>query len=245
MSCIHITACQLACLPSALPAQTSQLNKASACTSAYLGTKLPKISSMKLSSATSKYKQCAIVCLFGGKGKSGNGNEASPWDALGKAMGNFKKDPSIEDVLKQQIQKQEYYDDGGSGGKPPGGGGLGGGGFGEAEDESLSGMWNEFSQVILATFGFVFLYIYIIEGEEITVIAKDFLKFLFKRQKSIRLTRLMNQWKSFFERMKEKEDYDPYWLEREIINTPTLYDNPAKYRYIIDALESRSDSDDD
>ncbi|KAI3456026.1 hypothetical protein Pfo_012689 [Paulownia fortunei] len=240
MSCIHISACQLACSPSALPAQAFQLNKASTCPSTYLGTKFPKIS-LKLTSATSRYQQAATVCLFGGEGKSENGNEASPWKALEKAMGNFKKDRSIEDVLKQQIQKQEYYDDGGSGGKRPGGGGGDGDGYGEAEDEGLSGMWDEFVQVILATLGFVFLYVYIIEGEEITVLAKDFMKFLFRRQKSIRLSRLMNQWKRFFERMKEKEEFDPYWLEREILNTPTWYDSPAKYKWIIKALESRSD----
>lgn len=85
-------------------------------------------------------------------------HQASPWKALEKAMGNLKKEQSVEDVLKQQIQKQEYYDDRGNGGKPPvGGDGGGGDGFGESEDESLSGMLDEFMQVILATIGFVFL----------------------------------------------------------------------------------------
>lgn len=83
---------------------------------------------------------------------------SSPWKALEKAAGSFKKNPSIEDVLKQQIQKQEYFDDGGTGGKRPGGGGGGDGeGSGEGEDEGLSGIWDEFAQVILATTGFVFL----------------------------------------------------------------------------------------
>lgn len=84
--------------------------------------------------------------------------QGTPWKALENAMGNFKKDQSIEDVLKQQIQKQEYFDDGGTPGKPPGrGGGGGGGGFGEADDEGFSEMWDEFTQVMLATLGFVFL----------------------------------------------------------------------------------------
>lgn len=194
------------------------------------------------------------MCLFGGKGKSENGNEGSPWKALEKAMGNFKKEQSVEDLLKQQIQKQEYYDDGGNTGKPPGGRGGGGDGFGEAEDGDLSGVWNEFSEVILATLGFVFLYIYIIEGEEITVLAKDLLRFIFKRQMSFRLRHLMEDWERFLQRMKEQPVYDPYWLEREILNTTTVYDGPAKYNYIIktlEKLESRSDdrfestSDDD
>ncbi|KAK6124091.1 hypothetical protein DH2020_042176 [Rehmannia glutinosa] len=245
MSCIHITACQLACSPSAFPAKAFQLNTASICPSTYLGTVFPK-SSLKLASATSRYQQAAIVCLFGGKGKSETENEASPWKSLEKAVGNFKKEQSIEDVLKQQIQKQEYYDDGGSGGKRPGGGGGGDGdGFGEAEDEGegLSGIWDEIVQVVMATVGFIFLYIYIIEGEEITVIARDFLRFLFKRQKSIRLRRLMNQWSRFFQRMKEKEEFDPYWLEREIINTPTCFDHPAKYKWLIRALDESGSND--
>ncbi|KAK4432217.1 hypothetical protein Salat_0983800, partial [Sesamum alatum] len=91
------------------------------------------------------YQQAGIVCLSGGKGNSENGNE-SPWKALEKAVGNFKKDRSIEDVLRQQIEKQEYYDDGGNDGKRPGGGGGGGDGDGdyESKDESLSRIWDEF-----------------------------------------------------------------------------------------------------
>lgn len=93
--------------------------------------------------------------------------QGSPWKSLENAVGNLKKEPSVEELLRQQIQKQEYFDDGGTSGKPPGGGGGGGGGggdgfgFGEAEDGGLSGMWKEFSQVMLATMGFVFVVILI------------------------------------------------------------------------------------
>ncbi|KAL3616912.1 hypothetical protein CASFOL_039306 [Castilleja foliolosa] len=245
MSCINISSCQMACSPSAFPAKAFKVNTSS---STYLGTRLPKIS-LKSTRATSNYKQqSAIVCLFGGKGKSDNENQASPFNVLEKAMGNFKKEQSIEDLLKQQIQKQEYYGGGDGGGKSPGGGGGGGGGdgFGEGGDEGLSGVWNEFAQVILATMGFIFLYIYIIEGEEITVLAKDFLRFVFKRQKSIRLKRLMDEWSGFFQMMREKPEFeDPYWLEREIINTPTCYDHPGKYKWLLQALESIPESDDE
>ncbi|KAH6790223.1 hypothetical protein C2S51_005229 [Perilla frutescens var. frutescens] len=246
MSCIHITACQFASSPSASPVPSSQHSKASTIPLIHLRTKtkFPKLH-LKLTSATSRYQRAATVCLFGGKGKSDNGNEGSPWKAIENAMGNFKKEESVESLLRQQIQKQEYFDDGGTTGKPPGGGGGGGDGFGEAEDGNLSGMWDEFGQVILATVGFVFLYIYIIEGEEITVIAKDTLRYLFKRQKSIRLNRLIEQWEDFFKSMKEKPVYDPYWLEREILNTRTLYDSPDKYNYIIKALDRLESASDD
>jgi hypothetical protein len=75
-------------------------------------------------------------------------------------MGSFKGQ-SIEDMLRQQIEKQEFYD-GGSEKNPPsggGGGGGGGGGSGESEDEGLVGIIDETMQVILATIGFIFLVI--------------------------------------------------------------------------------------
>lgn len=240
MSCINVTACQLVCSRPAFLARDFQFKVSSRNTSAYLGLKLPKIS-LKRTSVTTRYQQAAPVCLFGGKGKSENADEASPMKAFENAMGNFKKNQSIEDVLKQQIQKQEYYDDGG--GKPPRGGGGSGDGFGEADDEGLSGIWDESVQVILATVGFIFLYIYIIEAEEVTVLAKDLIKFLFTRQKSLRLVRIISDWESFFAKLNEKEVEDPYWLEREIINTTTMYDSPEKYQRILYKayLDSKAD----
>ncbi|CAA3001649.1 Chloroplast, nucleus, chloroplast envelope [Olea europaea subsp. europaea] len=234
MNCIHITACH-PCLNSASQAQALLLDKKSTWFSTYPGAKLLKIT-LKQTSATSRHQLSAPICLFGGKGKSEN--EASPWKSLEKAMGNLKKEQSVEDVLKQQIQKQEYSDDGGNGGKTPGGGGDG---FGESEDESLSGMLDDLIQVILATIGFMFLYIYIIDGADITVLARDYIKFVFGGQKSYRLRRAMYQWKMFFKMLTEKkEDDDPYWLEREILNTPTWYDSPIKYRRLEAYLDSKS-----
>lgn len=72
-------------------------------------------------------------------------------------MGSFRKEQSIEDVLRQQIEKQEFYDDGSTGGKPPRQGGGGGGDSGGVEDDGLSGILDETLQVVLATLGFIFL----------------------------------------------------------------------------------------
>ena len=78
-------------------------------------------------------------------------------------MGNFKKEGSIEDVLRQQIEKNEFYEEkgGGGGGKGRGGGGGGDGlgGSGGTEDEGFAGIMDETLQVILATVGFIFLVI--------------------------------------------------------------------------------------
>ncbi|MCD7470242.1 hypothetical protein HAX54_009959 [Datura stramonium] len=219
MSCLSINSSHLACnFNASFPKRTSKLTTLS---STYLGTELPKIS-LNAKVGVSRQEVCRTVCLFGGKGKASNGNEASPWKALEKAMGNLKKEKSVEDLLKQQIEKQEYYEGGDGGGDRPGGGGGGGSdSFGGAEDEDIPGILDELGQVVLATMGFIILYIYIIEGEEITVFIKDILKFIFLRQKSIRLTRTIEKWESYFKSLSEKEEEDPYWLESEIINTTT------------------------
>ncbi|KAL6500720.1 hypothetical protein OROHE_025517 [Orobanche hederae] len=246
MSCIQISACKLACSPSVFPAKAFRLKNASISPSADLRTRFPKIS-LNSTSGTSRYQKAAIVCLFGGKGKSGIGNEASPWKVLEKAVSNFKKDLSIGDVLRQLIQKQHNYGDGGSSGKGPGGGWDGGGrdgngdSFDEGEGEGLWGIWDEFGQEILAALGFIFLYIYFLLGEDLVVHIRDFLKFLFTRKKSVRLKRLMNKLGRFL--TTEEEDDDPYWLERAILNTPTHYDHPGKYKWAIKVLESDSDDE--
>ncbi|KAL7255249.1 hypothetical protein ACSBR1_009414 [Camellia fascicularis] len=157
MSCTAVKACQLAVnfkniyhsssVPSMLCVTPTHINR------------FPE-TYLKLASSGSAYWYHAPVCLFGDKGKSENPNKASPWEALEKAMGRFKKEQSVEDILKQQMEKQEFYDDGGSnGGNRPGGGGggSGGGDFGEPEDEGFAGIVDEVLQVTLATIGFVFL----------------------------------------------------------------------------------------
>lgn len=57
---------------------------------------------------------------------------------------------SIEDILRQQIEK------GGSGGKPPGGRGSGGGGSDNSSGGS-DGMSNETLQVVLASVSFILM----------------------------------------------------------------------------------------
>ncbi|KAM3396072.1 hypothetical protein P3S68_005078 [Capsicum galapagoense] len=239
MSCVAINSSHLnASFPSlTAPKRTS---KTTTLSSIYLGTKLPKIFLNAEVRVFRPQQLCRTVCLFGGKGRASNDNEASPWKALEKAMGNLKKEKSVEDLLKQQIEKQEYYDGGDGGGDRPGGGGGGGSdGFGGAEDEGIPGILDELRQIVLATMSFIFLYIYIIEREEMTVFTRDILKFIFLRQKSIRLGRTIARWESYFKSLSKKE-VDPYWLEKEILNTTTWYDSPTNYRQILRLVQSDS-----
>ncbi|XP_050214797.1 uncharacterized protein LOC126665904 [Mercurialis annua] len=180
------------------------------------------------------YQQGKVVCLFGGKDKS-EGNKEPSW-SFEKVMQNFKGQ-SVEDVLNQQIKKQEFYD-GGSGKIPPrDGGGSGGDGSGGSEDGGLAGVMDETLQVVLATIGFIFLYVYIINGEELTRLAKDYIKYLLKGSQSVRLRRAMNKWKKFYQQLTEVELVDKFWLEKAIVNTPTVYNSPSKYRQIIKTLQ--------
>ncbi|PPS14479.1 hypothetical protein GOBAR_AA06130 [Gossypium barbadense] len=179
--------------------------------------------------SVSKCRQGTTVCKFGGQDKPAGDNEGSPWKSIEKAIGNFGKKQSIEDVLRQQIEKQDYYDEG-SGQNPP-------------QDEGLSGILDETVQVILATLGFIFLYVYIINGEELARLAKDYIKYLFGGSKSVRLKRTMYKWSKFFEKLTEKKEYDKFWLEKAIITTPTWYDSPDKYRRVLNSYIEYDDED--
>lgn len=86
------------------------------------------------------------------------------WKSFGNAIENLGKKSSVEDVLKQQIEKREYYDGGNPPGGRGGGSGGGGGGFGGTEEEGSSGVLEETIQVILATLGFIFLVRILFQG---------------------------------------------------------------------------------
>ncbi|CAI0396887.1 unnamed protein product [Linum tenue] len=124
-------------------------------TSTYLSFALvPKLRHHNL---TAKYPRKSLVCLLGGKDKPEGENEGSPLKSLGNAFGSFQG-KSVEDVLKEQMQKQEFYDGGGGGGgSPPRGGGGGGGASGGSQDDDLPGVLDETLQVVLATVGFILL----------------------------------------------------------------------------------------
>ncbi|KAC9333159.1 hypothetical protein E3N88_45967 [Mikania micrantha] len=183
----------------------------------------------------SRYQHCTPVCSFGGKGDSKNGNEqGSPWKSIEKAMSNFKKEQSLEDVLRQQMEKQEYYDGDPPSGGGSGGGGSGGGGFGGTEDEGFAGILDDILQVTLAILALVVLYLYIIAGDQVRLFIKDTFDFLLGK-KGPRIRTIMYEFAQFYQKFVVKVPYDPYWLEKAIITTPTWWDSPEKYRRMLNA----------
>ncbi|CAH9116064.1 unnamed protein product [Cuscuta europaea] len=202
-----------------------RLNKLS---TIYLTARLPKLS-LNVMASTSTSKQSGPVCLFGGKTKPGNRDEGIPKEVVGNFMGSLKEQ-SIEDVLRQQIKKQEFYDDGGSGKDGSGG----------SEGENSSEMFDEILQAVLATLGFIFLYIYILEGEDINRYTKDIIKVMFGGKKSLRLQRLGEKWKRTLMKMSEKKKVNPYWLECAIMKTQTWYDSPAIYKKLYNDITGAS-----
>lgn len=84
-------------------------------------------------------------------------------------------------------------------------------------------------------------YIYIIAGEELTKLGKDYIKYLLGGSKSVRLSNAMDALESFWKTLSDnKLVYDKYWLEKEILNTTTWFDGPEKYRRMRRSYMERS-----
>ncbi|XP_078433105.1 uncharacterized protein LOC144704533 [Wolffia australiana] len=171
------------------------------------------------------------LCLFGDRGKPKNDDEESPWKALEKAMGGLKKETSLQDVLRRQMQEQEL---GGGFGGPPDDGGSGDG-SGGSEEEDFAAIVDEIIQVVLATLGFIFVYIYMIRGEEMFRLAKDYVKYLFGVKPSVRLKRALFVWGRFYKSVTRKKGLKKDWLERSILTTSTAWHKPRRLARLVAA----------
>lgn len=140
-----------------------------------------------------------------GEGYSDGGHEEQPREDLFTVQPQEKrKIQTIEDLLREQIEKQEFYSGGDAGNnKPPKHGG--GGGFGDWYNSKFSEFRDESIQVILATIGFVFLYLCIVRGYELTWLSLDFIRYLCGGQSSRRLMRAFYTWEEFWNRILRKE----------------------------------------
>lgn len=91
----------------------------------------------------------------------------------------------------------------------------------------------------------MYQYMYIINGAEMTRLARDYIKYLFGGKKSVRLSRILDEWERLRENYSDKE-VDRFWLERAIIKTPTWWDRPENYKRLIRAVlqkQSRASKD--
>uniref|UniRef100_A0A1D1YCS9 Autophagy-related protein 3 n=1 Tax=Anthurium amnicola TaxID=1678845 RepID=A0A1D1YCS9_9ARAE len=219
MSFTHVSACWT-CTGLQYTSPLSQYLHASTSYAYRIHTFPPCKAWPKLVYSSPKYFRSPL-CLFGGKGKSENDNETSAWKALEKAMGGLRKETSVQDILREQMKEQEFG--GGGFGSPPSNGGDG---SGNSEGENFAESLDELLQVVLATIGFIFVYIYMIRGEEMTRLAKDYIRYLFGAKTSVRLRRAMYIWGRFYKRITRKKVVRKDWLERAIVMTPTWWHKP-------------------
>ncbi|KAG6531217.1 uncharacterized protein LOC122049048 isoform X2 [Zingiber officinale] len=184
-----------------------------------------------------KSERCARVCASGRSGNSTGGDEPFSWESLKKVFGSFRRELTVQDMLRQQERQKQFYGDGDDGISGRGGGGGGGGGDGSngPDDEGFAGKFDEFVQVFLAILGIVLLYIFLLNGEDLTRLIKDFIKYLFGGKPSIRLKRKMDELHRFYKSLAWKEvKYREDWLEREIIRTPTVWHKPEQLAHLVE-----------
>lgn len=47
---------------------------------------------------------------------------------------------------------------------------------------------------------------------------------------------IMYEFAKFYQKFRARVPYDPYWLEKAIITTPTCWDSPEKYKRILKSV---------
>nr|AFK48138.1 unknown [Lotus japonicus] len=99
----------------------------------------------------------------------------------------------------------------------------------EAEIEKLkgdfAGLSDEIQQIILATIGFILVYICVIDGVELAKLSKDILKYLFGGTQSLRLKKAIYKWTRFFKLLTGNRKV----LKNELEEAPTQRNNLDYY----------------
>ncbi|CAN1141379.1 hypothetical protein LINPERPRIM_LOCUS25460 [Linum perenne] len=194
------------------------------------------LSNEKFSPRVPKFsKSLSPVCLHAGMDRPERDNQGFSWESFDNTRGSYKA-KSVEELLREQMRKEFYgggsgkNSPGGGGGSRGGGGGGRGGSGGEGEERRKFGVTDEALQVIFATIGFIFVYFYVINGVEMTHLAKDYINFLWTGTKSVRLKKSMRKWAIFLQTLLDKKEVFKCRLEKGIIDAANWLFARAKFR---------------
>ncbi|KAJ3675394.1 hypothetical protein LUZ60_004436 [Juncus effusus] len=141
-----------------------------------------------------RYRNLAPINSLSGSNPASNNDDAFSMESLKRAMEGMKKEKPLRDSLLEKMQLDFGGNiGGGANRRPPGGSGGSGGSnefnFGDYLDEAF--------QVFMATLGLVSVYIYVIRGEELLLLARDYLKYLIWGRKTMRLRRAIGKFNDF------------------------------------------------
>ncbi|RWW18564.1 hypothetical protein BHE74_00033371 [Ensete ventricosum] len=140
-------------------------------------------------------KNEASVHAFGKNGDSKSENEPFSLESPKEATGNFRRELTVQDLLREWMKGRQFGGNGGDGNSFGGDGDRSGG----PETVGSAGQSDELFQVIMATIGVIFLYTLITSGEELIRLARDYIKYLLGAKASARLIHTMEKWRKFFE----------------------------------------------
>ncbi|KAK8934073.1 hypothetical protein KSP40_PGU019403 [Platanthera guangdongensis] len=118
--------------------------------------------------------------------------EAFSWESVKDAVKGLGNKNKVQDILWDQIRRREFGGDAADGNPP---GRPGGGGGADGTDGEGYGILEETLQVFLATIAFILVYIYIIRGADLTMLARDYFKYCVCGVQSMRLQRIINKWR--------------------------------------------------
>ncbi|KAJ3696836.1 hypothetical protein LUZ61_000541 [Rhynchospora tenuis] len=147
----------------------------------------------KLACSASKYKRLTPICSIGGAGDAASSDDPFSMESLKKAMEGMKQEKPLQDALKEKMRELDFGGDGGAGKRPPRGGGSGGSGASDGPASNFNEWLDEALQVFLATIGLISVYVYIVRGEELVLLARDYIKYLIWGKKSMRLAEKINK----------------------------------------------------
>ncbi|KAG2567121.1 uncharacterized protein LOC120682357 [Panicum virgatum] len=172
------------------------------------------------------YKRVGPV--YASSGKENPVNDPFSMESLNKAMAQAKRPKSLQNLLREQMDKIRGQGSGGNGGNKNRFGGSGGGSDGP-EDDSFKDSLYEMIQILIATIAFILVYVHIIRGEELYRLARDYTRYLVTGKRTARLKRAMLNWRDFSERITKKDSaQEEDYYGRSISSESTWWQQPKQ-----------------